>query len=367
MVRSFRAVALLCACGLIAVACSGGSSQEPDAATVASAQATTTVEVDPLPAATSSTTTSSTTEQIVDETTTTTEPLGPVAPLTGVQVEAELTHPALLVKIDNHQNARPQWGLNAADVVYEEIVEGRITRLAAVFHSTNASPVGPVRSARTSDFDLLNDKNTPLFANSGGNQTTLSLFRSVNAVNANVNALPDLYYRERSRSAPHNLMTRTEDLISARGDDGGTPPAMFEYRRDGDPLPSNARPSTGVDIDYGARQIGYDWDEELGGWRRTQNGSAHVDADGVQVAPTNVVVQVIDYGRSVADPTSPEAITVGSGVVWVLVDGHIIEGTWQRNSAAEVATYTADSGEPIVLDPGNTWVALPRVGQSISR
>ena len=323
------------------------------------------------PVATSSTTTTSTTttaapEPIV-ESTTTTEPLGPVAQLTGLPVEAELTHPAVVVKIDNHQNARPQWGLNAADIVYEEVVEGRITRFAAVFHSTNASPVGPVRSARTSDFDLLNDKNTPLFANSGGNQTTLQLLRGVDTVNANVNALPSLYYREGSRSAPHNLMTDTADLVEARGDQGGTPPAMFTYRREGDPLPSNAVPVTGVDIDYGARQISYDWDAELGGWRRTQNGSAHVDADGVQVAPTNVVVMVIDYGRSVADPTSPEAITVGSGTAWFLVDGQLIEGTWSRGSASEVATYATASGEPMVLDPGNTWVALPRAGQTVSR
>ena len=108
MIRILRLVALLCVAGMIAVACSGGSSTEPTEADVASVQATTTVEVDPLPAATSSTTTTSTT--------TTTEPLGPVAQLTGLPVEAELTHPAVVVKIDNHQNARPQWGLNAADI-----------------------------------------------------------------------------------------------------------------------------------------------------------------------------------------------------------------------------------------------------------
>jgi hypothetical protein len=363
--RMLRVSALLLAAAMIAAACSGGSSSEPDASAIVDDDVVSTVEVDPLPAASSTTT-------LVDppeaSTTTSTIPSGPVAQMTGLAVDAELTHPALVIKIDNHNNARPQAGINAADIVYEEVVEGNITRLAAVFHSTNADPVGPVRSARTSDFDLLTDKNTPLFANSGGNTTTLRLLRDVDTISVNVNAQPNLYFRAGSpRFAPHNLMSRTEDLIAAGTEAGGTPPPMFGYRADGDALPDSAIAISGVDIDYGGRNVSYDWDEEAQGWKRTQDGSAHVDADGVQVAPPNVVVQVISYGRSPADPTSPEAILLGSGEVWVLTDGHLIAGTWTRNSKTDVTSYTLDDGSTIELTPGRTWVALPRVGQSSYR
>ena len=325
-----------------------------------------------MPTAAPSTTTSSTTTEPPPTTspadsTTTTEPLGPVAQLTGVKVDEPLEHPAVVVKIDNHERARPQWGLNVADIVYEEIVEGRITRFAAVFHSTHSDPVGPVRSARTSDFDILNGLNNPLFANSGGNTTVLNLLRGVNAVNANVNALPNLFYREGSRSAPHNLMTETSELLAAKGSNGDVPPVFFEFRRDGDELPAVARAINGIDLAYGGLNVSYDWDDELAGWARTQASSPHVDADGVRIAPPNVIVQFIAYGRSRADSASPEAIVVGEGEAWVLVDGHIIVGQWARSSAAEVTTYTLADGTPIKLDPGRTWIALARTGQGTER
>jgi len=284
--------------------------------------------------------------------------------LTGIEVDEELDFPAVVVKIDNHTNARPQWGINAADVVYEEIVEGNITRFAAVFHSTPADPVGPVRSARTSDFDILNPLNTPLFANSGGNPTVLRLLRSVDSVNANVNALPALFFREPTRRIPHDLMTSTADLLDAKREQGGVPPALFEYRRGGEDLPDSANPIAGIDIAYGGHSVSYDWDEDLGGWARTQNGSAHVDADGVRVAPPNVVVQFISYGRSRADAASPHALLIGDGTAWFLVDGNLMEGRWTRDSADEVTKFTLDDGSPVKLDPGTTWIALPRIDQA---
>ena len=85
------------------------------------------------------------------------------------------------MKIDNHRDARPHAGLNQADVVYEEIVEG-ITRFFAIFHSTDADPIGPIRSARTTDVDLLNQLNRPLFAWSGGNADVVQRIGNANAV-----------------------------------------------------------------------------------------------------------------------------------------------------------------------------------------
>lgn len=115
----------------------------------------------------------------VESTTTTTTTIPPIlAPLTGLPVSTAITRPALVAKIDNHPKARPQWGLNQADVVYEENVE-MLTRFAAVFHTNDSDPVGPIRSGRKQDIDLLEPLNSPLFAWSGGNAEVTKLVRGL--------------------------------------------------------------------------------------------------------------------------------------------------------------------------------------------
>ena len=339
-----RVVALLFLSTLLVAACGGGDSDEDTAVTQ------------------TSTTTTEATTTTTEAPTTTTEPAPPPTfPLTGEPLDsADAEHPALVVKIDNHPDSRPQWGLNQADIVYEEIVEGRITRFAAVFHSQDSDPVGPIRSARTSDFDILTQLNTPLFANSGGNENVLTMLNSVDTQSVNVNAQPDLYYRESSRRRPHNLMANTSELFAAAGQEAGTPPQLFEYRTPDASLPASAMVVDGIDIDYGGTQVEYRWDPAGGGWLRTQNGTPHFDVDDVQIAPENVIVQFISYGRSPADAGSPEAELIGEGEVWVLTDGHLIEGTWSRPDPESPTTLTVGS-ETIALTPGSTWVALPRL------
>jgi Protein of unknown function (DUF3048) N-terminal domain/Protein of unknown function (DUF3048) C-terminal domain len=343
-----RAVPFLLA-GVVAAACSGGGSDTASGTsgpTVSTAPTTTVVE----------TTTSTTTS--------TTEPAPLLAPLTGEPVAAPIERPALMVKIDANPRARPQWGLNQADIVYEEIVESQVTRFAAVFQSEDSDPVGPVRSARTSDFALLAPLNTPLFANSGGNANVLNAIDGLDVVSVNhASAAGNLYFREGSRSAPHNLLTNTSELYAAADGEGGVPAQQFTYRQEGEALPVDARPVQGVDLAYGGTNASYRWDPVEEGWLRTENGDPHVDIDGVQIAPENVVVQFVEYGRSPADQRSPEAITVGEGEAWVLTDGHIVQGRWQRPTAEEPLVITTNDGTVVGLTPGKTWVALPRVGQ----
>ena len=286
-------------------------------------------------------------------------------PLTGVEREYAGDWPALVVKIDNHDRARPQFGINSADVVFEEIVEGGLTRFAAVFHSQGADIVGPVRSVRTSDFDLLRNFNRPLFANSGGNEAVLELLRDVDYVDVSSNADVDSYRRLTERQSPHNLVTSTKSLRIV-GDDrggGGSPPLLFARRDLDEPLPDTAVAVKGVDISYGATNVTYRWDPDRNGWIRSQDGSLHVDAVGVVVAPEIVIVQIISYRRSSADGRSPEAVLVGEGSALVLYGGHLIEGFWARREATALTYYTDRAGEAITVPSGNTWVALPRVGQ----
>lgn len=287
------------------------------------------------------------------------------AVLTGTSSFEDANRPALVVKIDNVEAARPQYGINQADVVFEEEVEGGLTRFAAVFHSRGADPVGPIRSVRTTDVNLFSNLNKPLFSSSGGNAGTRAALLDSTLVDVGPTEYPGIYYRESSRNPPNNFFSRTSDMWASAAGSGGRPPALFSFRSADAPRPASAIASSGVDVNFGSARIAYSWNGT--GWARTQAGRAHVDASGRQVAPVNVIVQFTDYGRSSADESSPEAIVTGSGDAWVFTNGYVVRGTWTRRSITAVTSYTDESGNPIALAPGSTWIALPRPGRATLR
>ena len=271
----------------------------------------------------------------------------------------DIPRPALAIKIDNVTRAHPQSGVNQADVVYEELVEGGVTRLVAVFQSTSAETVGPIRSARTSDPQLLSGFDRPLFAYSGANRGTRQELATSSMVDVGYSALTDDYWRDKSRRPPHNLYVSPDTLWAHHTDRTGVPPAPFLYRHVGQAHHPDAEEAAGVNIDFGLTEVDYEWDGT--GWARTHGGNPHVDHSGTRVAPANVVVQFISYGWSKADSRSPEARTTGSGEAWVFTDGHVVRAQWSRPDEALPAVFTAD-GKPVRLTPGNTWVALAKSG-----
>lgn len=338
---------------LLVLAACGGGDEAADTTTTAA----------PTTRATTTTVATTTT---TEPTTTTTEPVGPVAPLTGLPVEGEvdLNRPALVLKIDNHPDARPQVGLDLADIVFEVRAEG-VTRFAAVFHSATPDPVGPVRSSRTSDFDILSGFDYPLYGSSGGNDGVMAGVRNL-AVQAVTNQTRNEYFRDSSRSAPHNLLVNASDLWALANDSVGTPQPWFAYRLPTEPLPATAVPAPGpVTVAFtGGPRVGYTWDPAVGGWRRTQDGQPHTQAGSDQLAPENVVVMETTYGRSSADSRSPEVVSVGSGRVVVLTAGQVIEGQWSRPAATDKPVLVDTAGAPIALTPGRTWVEMPEAGQT---
>ena len=301
----------------------------------------------------------------VPSTTTTTAP--PVYPLTG-QAATDPTNifrSAMVAKIDNAEAARPQVGLNQADIVYEERVEG-ITRFAAVFHSRDSDPVGPVRSARTSDLDLLASLNKPFLVYSGGNGYVEGALSDADVTKTGHNEAFDQYVRDPERRGPHNLFTSVSVLYALFADQSdGPPPALFTYRADGEALVATALPAPGATIDYGnGLDVDFVWDETRQGWVRFQRGELHVDAAGLPIAPQNVVIIYTDYVASPADPRSPEAVTTGEGEATILTAGAVIQGRWQRVSPEAPWVLTDRAGNPINLTPGQTFVALPEPGRS---
>ena len=277
-----------------------------------------------------------------------------VQPLTGLAGDVP-NSPAAVVKVDNGSRARPQTGLNAADIVVEEEVEGGITRFAAIFHSTE-SIVGPVRSGRTTDIGVLVSLGAPLLMYSGANEVTDALLLArTNIQNRNAGRSSG-YWRNSSRRAPSNLYTDTAPHRASAT--GGPPPAQFAYRDLATPSPGD--PVSSFTVAFRSNRAGWEWDGSA--WLRSQGGRAHTVASGARVSAANVVVietQKVDTGMVDSSGAEvPEFVFVGSGRATVFTDGKKITGTWTRPTLASVATLTTSDGAVIALTPGRTWIEL---------
>jgi hypothetical protein len=309
-------------------------------------------------------------ETKVSEGTVTTE-AAPLAPLTGLPDAngATKSRPSLAVKIDNAPDARPQAGLDVADVVYEEVVEGGTTRFIAILHSAAPPLAGPVRSVRPMDPDILAAYHG-LFAYSGGIPAFVSLMRKAPVQDVNVDVATDAYSWDKSRRAPHNTFISPEKLWpKAKGDNAAPPQAMFEYRATGAPF--GDADAAGVSITYGPRAgATYDWDAPSATWKRTQNGTPHMTASGAQVAPDNLVIQFVTTRtlgyRDQSGTNVVESEVVGSGDAWILSGGRITKGKWSKSSQTAVTKYTDAAGNPVKLAAGRTWVHFAPIGSPVT-
>jgi hypothetical protein len=348
--RTLRAFALVCVAAVVAAGCGGGGGGD-DAEPTTTAPATTSTS-----------------------TTTTAAPEPPKAPLTGQPVTdpAVLSRPTLLVKINNADGqkcdvrARPQVGLNQADIVYEEVVEGGITRFMAAFHSVIPETVGPVRSARSSDIDLIEQFNVPLFAwsgNNGGVGAELSSVKDRYVAVGHSSSTGGLYYRDNAggRCAPSNLFVHPAELYGAVQGQGQAPSPVFQYRATGEAMSATAVPVAGVKLKSDV-DTAFVWNPATSSWDRFQRRTRHLAAGDIQLSPQNLVILDCEYQTSAADARSPEAVTIGEGAAHVYMDGKVVEGTWKRESAQAPWTLTDTTGAPIKLNPGQTWVHLARGG-----
>ena len=296
----------------------------------------------------------------VEETTTTTTIPIVRAPLTGAQApdESVLGRPALVVKIDNHPKSRPQWGLNQADIVFEENVE-QLTRFAAVYHSQGSDPVGPIRSGRLQDINLLASFNGPLFAWSGGNAQVSAAIRKSTMVDLSHSSANEAggFRRESSRVAPHNLVAETSKLWTLAPADAIPPVPQFEYRADGETVPTDSKPAGAVKISMDGVDIMWEWSPENLTFVRSQDDKPHGDMQDVRINAPNVVVVSVVYTKS---GSSPVAKSVGSGEVWVYTAGKLIQGSWERLDPIKPFVFKDTKGAVIKLTPGRTWVEVIR-------
>lgn len=317
---------------------------------------------EPLEAAT-------TTTEATTTTTTTTEPPRTTSALTGLPASADiLDNPVVAIKIDNVDGrSTPQVGINAADVVYEVQVEGSVTRLLSLYQSTDAGPIGPVRSARGSEIGLLEELNNPLFTWHGENGILGPLVRAAAIQARSINEIGGLFYREGSRRAPYNSFVQGSAQIRETADEGsvGPPEPIFAFAEEGEAPSPHAAPASTVHVQFtggaGGAPVDYAWDGTV--WKRSQAGHPHVDGDGVQVAVENVIVrfvQAVDSGtRDKAGSVVPTAQVTGEGEVWVFSQGTVTVGTWRKADGPSITEYLDADGKPIKLTPGRTWISMP--------
>ncbi|MGW4992420.1 DUF3048 domain-containing protein [Streptomyces mirabilis] len=267
--------------------------------------------------------------------------------------------PVLAVKIDNVSAARPQTGLDAADVVYAEQVEGGLSRLMAIFASKLPSTVGPVRSARESDLELLRQFDRPTLAFSGAQHKLLPVIAKapVHAVSADEGS--SAYYRSASKVAPHNLFLHPKQLMhSAPGAAALTTGFHFGA------APAGGSAETSRTVRFPAASFTFAWSASKHRWLVSMDGTPTVTTDGNRVAPATVVVQYVKVRNSkyhdVLGNNTPYTETVGSGTAKVLRDGKVYDVDWKRPTAGDGTDFTTADGAPMNFAKGQVWVVFAK-------
>jgi Protein of unknown function (DUF3048) N-terminal domain/Protein of unknown function (DUF3048) C-terminal domain len=276
------------------------------------------------------------------------------SPFTGEPVRA--LEPVLAVKIDNIVTARPQTGLQSADIVYVEPVEGGLTRFFAVFSSHIPSVVGPVRSARESDLKLLPQFGHPAFAWSGATPHLVPFIERANI--ADLYALQvGGYYRVSSRVAPENLYANPRTLLKEAPTASKARDIGFRFG----PQPAGGRPTGSYSVSYPAASYTFRWSAKAKRWLLWMDGAPATATEGGQLGGPTVIVQYVDISTSRFEEYGgrpPLAESVGSGTAVILRNGRAYTVHWSRPNINGGTTFTLPGGKRMLFAPGQVWVVL---------
>ncbi len=281
--------------------------------------------------------------------------------------------PALAVKVGNYSGDRPSAGLNQADIVFEEPVEGAITRLVAVFQCQAPSLVGDVRSAREPDVGILSQLSNPMFAHAGGIDPVLSLLSHANLMDENIlgGGAASASIHPTGRYAPYSTFVKPAAVWALNPSDTTPPSPIFNYSTG---LPNGAVPGSGSSVHIpfsSSSDVTWKWAPSTNGYLRYYSGSPDILMDGTQTSAANVVIMTVQtftgpWVESAGGAREVEVVATGSGPLVVLRGGAAVTGTWSRSGVNQPATLAAPDGTTIPLQPGNTWVELVPNGVPIS-
>ena len=296
-------------------------------------------------------------------------------PLTGVVAAEATVRPALAIKVENSGEARPQTGLDQADVVWEQVVEGGISRFVAVYQSQVPAEVGPIRSVRPMDPAIAAPLHG-LIAFSGGQQQFVQGLKNAGLQTISMDAGAGGFYRKKGVGpAPHNVYGTPQTFWDqADADHSAAPPAQFVFAKvlDKATAVASGGPSSTVAVRLsGFSRPSWTWDAGTGTWLRAEGATPATLRSGARIAATNVVtlkVRLIDSGT--VDPAGnpvPETVLEGTGEATISSGGKTVTGTWTKGSRDAVLTLATPDSAVVTLAPGITWVELvPRDSGSVT-
>ncbi|MDQ1606389.1 MAG: hypothetical protein QOJ18_756 [Microbacteriaceae bacterium] len=282
-----------------------------------------------------------------------------LAPLRGTTVPAgSLSNASIAAKIDNHPDARPQVGLERTDLLFEELVEGGLTRYVAVWQSDIPDLLGPVRSIRPMDPNIISPLGG-IVCYSGGQERFVALMRKTPVYNA-IHGQPDTastFYRTPTKKAPHNVLVKAKELL-AQHSSIPAPAQQFAFALD---VPSSTaakdgKPTAAINYRFSTVMSGsWTWDAAAKVFLRKQAGAVDTDSAGAQLKATNVVVIRVPVTD---DQNVPRTEMIGGGEAWVSSGGATVHAHWEKRSATDPIRLVDDNGVTIRLAAGNSWIEL---------
>jgi Protein of unknown function (DUF3048) N-terminal domain/Protein of unknown function (DUF3048) C-terminal domain len=291
-------------------------------------------------------------------------PSGPLCPLTGQPSPSGSVpqRPALAVKVDNYSAARPQSGLDHADIVFEEPVEGGITRYVAVFQCQEATLVGPIRSARNIDIGILGEFGHPLLVNVGGIGPVISNIEASPIIENDLRVDSSVVQNIPGRVAPYDTYASTAALWGLQPSQMTPPAPVFTY---GAAVPVG-RPATTISIPFSSSSdVTWNYDATTKQYLRFYGSMPDMLSDGVQNSAANVIVQFVQitYGPWLENDLGGLEVQANlyqdaGGQAEIFRNGVEVTGTWQRDALGQATEFMSSSGVAIALQPGRTWVEL---------
>lgn len=271
--------------------------------------------------------------------------------------------PVLAVKIDDTSSAHPQVGIASADVVYIEQVEGGLTRLAAIFSSKIPPLVGPVRSARISDIELLSQYGKVGFVYSGAQRLMYPIISAANLFDLGANRLgPTIYFNEPDRSPPYAMMASLPELFQVIKERNYSVAPAKNMGWSFSDVQEGLIPIMSSEVSWPAAKYSVSWSQTEKRWLITHNGRPNLDSTGFQLGAGTFLIQKVSITNSIykdkVGGVTPFSATVGSGECYLLRDGGYLPCNWSRPAEESVTTFTDKQGRPITFAPGQVWFAL---------
>ncbi|MGH2775807.1 MAG: DUF3048 domain-containing protein [Actinomycetota bacterium] len=291
------------------------------------------------------------------------EDVPPICPLTGEDPPkgVDLARPAVALKIENSPDSRPQSGLDQADIVYEEIVEGGVTRFMAIYHCHDVAEGGPVRSARFDDPKIAKPF-TRILAFSGANEIVLGELRKQKLIALDEqNASGPLFRVPPGSTDVHSVFGNTVRLrkLGTKKKSKIGPPenSYFEFGE----IPGGAKKAKSVALNFNpSNEITWRWKNDK--WVRFEAGVPFNSSGGGQIGTPNLLIQEVDVNDSktitdVAGNPSPDIALNGKGRAFLFRDGQVVKGTWKANKDG-VPSFETSRGDPFAFEVGSTWIEL---------